>query len=68
MMMTIKSDPLEVLLAVKAGMDTTLTDELVRACYQLQSDHQYDKDRTTLQKMEAMIEEVVDSEEDKLRS
>jgi len=58
-MMTIKSEPLTVLLEVKAAMDTTLSDELVRACYQLQSDHQYDKDRTTMKKMQALVEEVL---------
>ncbi len=57
--MTIKSEPLTVLLEVKAAMDTTLSDELVRACYQLQSDHQYDKDRTTMKKMQALVEEVL---------
>ncbi len=57
--MTIKSDPLAVLLEVKAGMDTKLDDELVRACYQLQSDHQYDKERDTMKKMQALIEEVI---------
>jgi hypothetical protein len=61
--MTIKSDPLTVLLEVKAGMDTTLSDELVRTCYQLQSEHQYDKDRTTMKKMQAMVEEVIVSDE-----
>ena len=57
--MTIKSEPLTVLLEVKAAMDTTFSDELVRACYQLQSDHQYDKDRTTMKKMQALVEEVL---------
>ena len=57
--MTIKSDPLAVLLEVKAGMDTKLDDELVRACYQLQSDHQYDKERDTIKKMRALVEEVI---------
>jgi hypothetical protein len=57
--MTIESDPLSVLLAVKADMDTKLSDELVRACYELQSNHQYDKDRTTMNKMQAMVEGVI---------
>lgn len=57
--MTVKSDPLAVLLEIKSGMETTIADELVRACYQLQSDHQYDKDRSTLKKMQAMVEEVI---------
>jgi hypothetical protein len=57
--MTIMSDPLAVLLEVKAGMDTKLDDELVRACYQLQNDHQYDKERDTMKKMQALVEEVI---------
>ncbi len=64
--MKTKSDPLTVLLEVKAGMDTTLSDELVSACYQLQSDHQYDKDRTTMRKMQALVEEVIVSGEEDL--
>ena len=62
--MTIKSDPLTVLLAVKAEMETALSADLVRACYQLQSEHQYDKDRDTMKKMRAMIEEVIASKKD----
>ena len=61
--MTIKSDPLTVLLEVRAGMDTTLDDELVRACYLLQSEHQYDKDRDTMKKMQALVEEVIERNE-----
>jgi hypothetical protein len=57
--MSIKSDPLTVLLEVRASMDTKLDDELVRACYQLQSAHQYDKERDTMRKMRAMVEEVI---------
>lgn len=66
--MTIKSDPLTVLLAVKAEMETALSDDLVRACYQLQSEHQYDKDRDTMKKMRAMIEEVIASKKDDMLS
>jgi hypothetical protein len=57
--MTIKSDPLTVLLKVRAGMDTMLDDELVRACYQIQSDQQYDKERDTMIKMKNLIEEMI---------
>lgn len=65
--MTIKSDPLAVLLEIKAEMDTELSDELVKACYQLQCEHQYDKDRDTEKKMQALVEEViVGNEEDRL--
>tara|TARA_B100000446_G_C10552524_1_gene341216 strand:+ start:2582 stop:2782 length:201 start_codon:yes stop_codon:yes gene_type:complete len=62
--MTVKSDPLEVLLEVKGDMQSELSDELVKACYLLQSEHQYDKDRTTLKKMQALIEEVIVSDEE----
>lgn len=61
--MTTKSDPLEVLLEIKSGMDTILEDDLVRACYELQADHQYDKDRNTQIKMQALIEEVITNNE-----
>jgi hypothetical protein len=65
--MTVKSDPLAVLLEIKGSRETLLEDDLVRACYQLQSEHQYDKDRNTMTKMQALVEEViVDKEGDKL--
>jgi len=64
--MKTKSDPLTVLLEVKAGIDSTLSDELVSACYRLQSDHQYDKDRTTMKKMQALVEELISSGEEDL--
>lgn len=65
--MSIKSDPLAVLLEIKSGMETPLEDELVRACYQLQSEHQYDKDRDTMRKMQVLIEEAIMGKEgDKL--
>lgn len=62
--MTVKSDPLSVLLEIKATMDTNIDDELVKSCYQLQSEHQYDKDRETMKKMQALIEEAIVSNED----
>jgi S-adenosylmethionine/arginine decarboxylase-like enzyme len=57
--MAIESDPLKVLLTVKAEMTTILSDELVSACYQLQSEHQYDKDRVTINKMKALVEDAI---------
>ncbi|KEQ17845.1 DNA modification system-associated small protein [Endozoicomonas numazuensis] len=62
--MTIKSDPLAVLLAVKSEMKTELSDELLKACYQLQSEHQYDKERTTMKKMQALVEKAIASDEE----
>lgn len=62
--MTIKSDPLLVLLDIKAKMKTEVNDELIKACYQLQSDHQYDKDRDTMKKMQALVETEILSSED----
>ena len=58
--MTIKSDPLSVLLDVKTQMNTDVDDELLTACYQLQSDHQYDKDRNTMKKMQVLVETVIE--------
>ena len=61
--MTVKSEPLSVLLEIKATMETNIDDELVKSCYQLQSEYQYDKDRETMKKMQALIEEAIDSNE-----
>lgn len=62
-----KSDPLTVLLKIKEEKGFRVDDELITQCYQLQIEHQYDKDRTTLKKMEALIEDaLVKDEEDKL--
>jgi len=57
-MMT-KGDPLSVLLAVRSQMDSDVDEELIQACYQLQKDHQYDKDRNTRQQMKALVEETM---------
>ncbi|MBN1009089.1 DNA modification system-associated small protein [Amphritea pacifica] len=54
-----KADPLTVLLAVKAEQNLEIEKELIEQCYQLQSEHQYDKDRDTLRKMRALVEEKV---------
>lgn len=57
--MTFKSDPLSVLLDIKEQMTTKVDDELVRSCYKLQSDHQYDKDRNTMKQMQDLVEAVI---------
>lgn len=54
-----KSDPLTVLLKIKKDKGFQVSDELLEECYKLQSDHQYDKDRITLDKMKALIEETL---------
>ncbi|WP_068714528.1 DNA modification system-associated small protein [Vibrio tritonius] len=62
-----KSDPLSVLLKIKEQKGLLVADDLIKQCYQLQSAHQYDKERITLKKMEALIEdELVKDEEYKL--
>ncbi|MUK28687.1 hypothetical protein GNP44_01060 [Aliivibrio fischeri] len=54
-----ENDPLEVLLAVKSELNLTVDKELIKRCYQVQSAHQYDKDRDTVKKMQALVEEKV---------
>ena len=63
-MMAVKSDPLTVLLEIKSEMDTSIEDALLKSCYQLQSEHQYDKGRDTMKKMQALVEEAIVSKED----
>ncbi|CCK76826.1 hypothetical protein OLEAN_C26500 [Oleispira antarctica RB-8] len=54
-----QSDPLSVLKAVKDKLNLSVEIELIEGCYKLQSDHQYDKDRDTIRKMKALVEEQV---------
>lgn len=54
-----KSDPLAVLLAIKEKMGLSVEKKLIEQCYQLQSAHQYDKDRDTIKKMKALVEDKV---------
>ena len=62
-----KSDPLALLLRIREEKGFQVSDDLIVDCYQLQKEHQYDKDRTTLKKMEALIENALNrNEEDKL--
>lgn len=53
------SDPLSVLLMVKKEMGVELEDELIRACYEIQSAHQYDKERDTIKMMKDIVEDKV---------
>lgn len=59
-----KSDPLSVLLKIKEQKGLLVSEDLIKQCYQLQSAHQYDKDRITLKKMEALIEEALAKDEE----
>ena len=61
--MAAESDPLAVLLEIKSKMQTELSDELLQACYKLQSEHQYDKDRTTQREMQNLVEKVIEGKE-----
>ncbi|MBB1452656.1 hypothetical protein H5159_16560 [Pseudoalteromonas sp. SG43-1] len=57
--MTLKSDPLTVLLKLNSKLNLALDEQLIKDCYQVQKDHQYDKDRNTLDKVKAIVEETV---------
>lgn len=57
--MTHKSDPLTVLLELNSKLNLGLDTQLIKDCYQVQKDHQYDKDRNTLDKVKAIVEESV---------
>ena len=61
--MTIKGDPLSVLLDVRAKMDTNVDEDLIKACYQLQNDHQYDKDRNTIKQIQKLVEATIANNE-----
>ena len=54
-----RSDPLAVLLSIKDELDLGVEKELIEQCYELQNAHQYDKDRDTIKKMKALVEEKV---------
>ncbi|MCY4178471.1 MAG: hypothetical protein OXD32_08285 [Endozoicomonadaceae bacterium] len=59
-----KTNPLTVLLTIKETMDTIIDDDLVKRCYELQSKHQYDKDRDTMNKMRKFVEEAIDHKDE----
>ncbi len=61
--MTHESDPLTVLLALNSKLNLALDEQLIKDCYQVQKDHQYDKDRNTLDKIKAIVEESVVAEQ-----
>jgi hypothetical protein len=62
--MTTESDPLTVLLKIKSELQLSVDDDLIKACYEIQRYHQYDKDRDTVKKMEAVIENEIAGNQD----
>tara|TARA_B110000438_G_C15795362_1_gene642608 strand:+ start:784 stop:984 length:201 start_codon:yes stop_codon:yes gene_type:complete len=54
-----KSDPLEVLLRLNSELEKNLDESLIKECYQVQKEHQYDKGRDTVTKIKAIVEERV---------
>ncbi|MBE8233495.1 MAG: hypothetical protein HAW67_07130 [Endozoicomonadaceae bacterium] len=61
--MTHKSDPLAVLLRLNSELGKNIDESLVRECYQVQKEHQYDKGRDTVTKMKAIVEKRVVEQE-----
>ena len=57
-----KSDPLQVLLDMKAQLNLKVADDLIKKCYDIQNKHQYDKDRDTMNQMQTIIEETIKDE------
>lgn len=54
-----KSDPLTVLLRLNSELGKNIDENLIKECYQIQKNHQYDKDRNTVMKIQAIVEESV---------
>ena len=61
--MRLESDPLAVLLKLNSELSLDLDEELIKECYEIQKEHQYDKDRDTLTKIKAIVEERVHKEQ-----
>lgn len=57
--MTNKSDPLAVLLRLNSKLGKNIDEDLIKECYQIQKEHQYDKDRNTVAQIQAIVEERV---------
>lgn len=51
------SDPLELLKQLNKKYGFEIEDNLIEKCYLIQKEHQFDKDRITMKKMEQLIEE-----------
>jgi len=54
-----KSDPLTVLLRLNSELGKNIDENLIKECYQVHKEHQYDKDRNTVSKVRAIVEERV---------
>jgi len=54
-----ESDPLAVLLRLNAKLESNIDEDLIKECYQIQKDHQYDRNRNTVSKIQAIVEENV---------
>jgi len=54
-----ESDPLAVLLRLNAKLENNIDEDLIKECYQIQKDHQYDRNRNTVSKIQAIVEENV---------
>jgi hypothetical protein len=54
-----KSDPLAVLLRLNSELGKNIDETLIKECFQVLKEHQYDKDRNTITKIQAIIEECV---------
>jgi hypothetical protein len=54
-----KSDPLTVLLRLNSELGKNIDESLIKECYQIHKEHQYDKDRNTVHKIQAIVEESV---------
>ncbi len=61
--MTNKSDPLAVLLRLNSELGKNIDEALIKECFQVQKEHQYDKDRNTLAKIQAIVEERVEDQQ-----
>lgn len=51
-----KSDPINVLLKLNKTIGSNIDEKLIKDCYKIQKDHQYDKDRNTVNKIQAIVE------------
>lgn len=58
--MTNRSDPIGILIDIKAREGFEVDDELLKSCYELQKNYQFEKERTkSLQEMKKLVEEYV---------
>jgi hypothetical protein len=58
-----KADQMSVLLQVRDEKSLEIDERLITACLDIQNEHQYDKERNTLEKMRVVIENYISSEQ-----